>query len=199
MCEDGNRFVKLSICAMKYLHHGLWMWLSENPDQNKDDWPDWGMFYNKAETPEDDVYDDVYDNVYDEEKEIFEDELDEISMCFGCAAAEKDLGRNEPEDCERCLLKWPTEKPCYQGIYDEWKYADSTDEAVELAKQIAALPLNPYWKEKYDEEMSDLKKVVLDDIEYSVLDETKTHYICAPLNSSEGYSWISKELVDVSA
>jgi hypothetical protein len=183
MCEDGNRFVKLSICAMKYLHHGLWMWLSENPDQNKEDWPDWLNFYDQDE--------DGYDY------EIFEGELDDIANCFGCAAAAKILERTRSEDCRYCLIKWPTKCPCYfdDTLYDKWKFYSSWVYRSGLAKEIANLPLSPYWQERFDKEMSEAKRVVVNGMEYLVLDETKNHYICTPLSTKEGYSWFSKELI----
>lgn len=33
-------------------------------------------------------------------------------------------------------------------------------------------------------------------ITYHVIDQTLTHYICSPLNNNEGYSWITKELIN---
>lgn len=31
---------------------------------------------------------------------------------------------------------------------------------------------------------------------YYVMDETKTHYVCEPVNGNEGYHWIDKNVIE---
>lgn len=38
-----------------------------------------------------------------------------------------------------------------------------------------------------------MKQIIFEGRQYSVLDETSTHYVCSPENQNEGYHFISKD------
>ena len=97
------------------LHKEMWLWLAENPEAAKSDWPRWN------ET-------DVVGKA--------------IHHCFACSALEEGATAH---DCERCPLLWGTPtNQCigdeYNGLYEQWVDARG-ERRVRLALEIANLPI----------------------------------------------------------
>ena len=100
-------------------HKELWNWLAENPDKNKEDWPEWSHNGGPIQEVEND--------------------------CFACDAL-FDGGCLGGEEC--CLL-WPPndlgKNFCvFGGLFSQWSDAPlGSQERSSLARQIANLPVKP--------------------------------------------------------
>ena len=98
-------------------HMALWNWLSNNPEEDKINWPGWkhnGGVYSKV-----------------------------ANYCFACEYA-KHANRIE---CDECPVIWPKEnKDCEEDIYNDWRSAivrGSYQVASLLAEEIRDLPVKP--------------------------------------------------------
>ena len=103
-------------------HKALWNWLAENPDKNKEDWPEWEE--NGGERPR---------------------------ILCGCFACES-VARKGCDSGSRCPLEWPIHNnmgftSCiYGGLFEQWGDAIISSPAQlrsDLARQIANLPVKP--------------------------------------------------------
>ncbi len=95
-------------------HRDLWDWLAQNPQAEKEDWPDWEeKFYG-----------------YDYE------ELDDYSHCFLCMFAQ--------EDCGGCPVEWPGRNCGTNLIakspYIQWQDAHDDADRTKYAIIIRDLP-----------------------------------------------------------
>lgn len=116
-------------------HRALWTWLSENPDKDKDNWPEWA--FNGGEITR----------------------VQEAD-CFCCKYMNEKTLHSFPRNCNFCPLIWPEnlagDKVCddAEGLWAEW---DSLGYEIgevslklrsELAKEIANLPVKDGIKTK---------------------------------------------------
>lgn len=101
-------------------HVALWDWLSENPDKQEKEWPEWawnGGEYYDAPTP--------FNN-----------------KCFCCMYVDY-----LNESCNACPLVWPHDRKCGEsndygiGLFDEWHSEADPQRRSELAAQIRDLPV----------------------------------------------------------
>ena len=102
------------------IHQDLWNWLSQNPDKEKRDWPEW--IINGGST----IY--CQNNCpaceYNEQRE---------SATMYCGSA--------------CIIAWPAGGGCQwinntsHEIYNQWYYGKDPKLRASLAAQIANLPL----------------------------------------------------------
>ena len=119
------------------LHKEMWMWLSENPDKEKLDWPGW------------------------ENVELCKDEVSAFLDCTRCFACTWDKINNKTDllpkgdycPINKGLTCGYVTFRCLDGLYDEWFHCwfSKKDRKAELAKQIAELP----WVRKVTEKQSD--------------------------------------------
>ncbi len=102
-------------------HKEMWTWLSENPEMDKDDWPEWiwnsGGLYTGME-----------------------------EMCFAClyAVEIKEFSSEKGDGisiCPLCPLLFP--EPCSRklSLYRQWDTEESKELRSSLALQIANLPV----------------------------------------------------------
>lgn len=107
-------------------HKELWLWLAENPGNDKSVWPGW-------------------ESVSGYDPEVFPD-----NECFACEYFQVSRGEEgrfhmiSPEDCEKhCPLIWPSGQTCCDvgSLFREWCDA-SEDGKYERAKEIALIIAN---------------------------------------------------------
>lgn len=99
-------------------HREMWLWLSENPDKEKRDWPGW-KYHN--------------DNNFDPTKH---------QHCFLCGYVSVAY---EEESCHACPLDWGISESCEDGIgqstyYEKYCDAKMHTHRAKYAKIIANLP-----------------------------------------------------------
>lgn len=93
-------------------HKGVWVWLSENPNKKKGDWPGWDK--NGGDFFEEEIY----------------------AECFACQYTEE-----LNVQCNNCPLAWPTEVCLDGGLFELWNETINLKEKSLLALQIANLPV----------------------------------------------------------
>ena len=96
------------------LHMELWLWLSENPDSEKRQWPRWDRNGGDVE--------------------------DVDNRCFACEAT---ADNNDGDKiCGKCPIEWPGGSCCYEGSpFDQFRNSTDPSERSRLAKEIAMLPV----------------------------------------------------------
>jgi hypothetical protein len=98
-------------------HRRMWLWLAENPEALKREWPGFKRFKN---TPD--------------------------CLCFACEAAGHGEAATNLV-CEQCPLMWPDGFPsedrpwCHQSLYSAWNCVSNSVDKTKLALQIANLPI----------------------------------------------------------
>lgn len=100
-------------------HRDLWLWLSENPERWKADWPGWKTYRNPP-----------------------------VSFCFACqytVDVSQHYGLRQSIRCCFCPLDWPGKRCVFgtsTGLYDLWSESSpSSHVRSKLARDIAELPV----------------------------------------------------------
>ena len=100
-------------------HRDLWLWLSENPECWKADWPGWERHQNLP-----------------------------ARLCFACQYTVdvfRNYGFKRSIGCDLCPLEWPGKRCTFRnstGLYDLWNVSNHLpDVRRKLARDIAELPV----------------------------------------------------------
>jgi len=122
-------------------HYRLWMWLSENPGQEKDDWPEWKRLGGKIPRVDLDCFACEVAAIIDIEKE--EQDIFVDKDCVYCPIGNK--GRL----CSHHTHRDGSFNERASGKFSRWAEYNNTDnfrynskKASKLAKEIANLPWN---------------------------------------------------------